>query len=101
MQILSLSPLHLKDDFMDFQIYFRQFAGRKDDVTGDLKDYYKKVLNIDRINGQLFTSTAKNVKSGWIRCEQGKYYVSPPGSPICGCPASVEMCSSSIPRSWN
>ena len=81
MQILSLSPLHLKDDFMDFQIYFRQFAGRNDAVSGDLKDYYKKVLNIDRINGQLFTSTAKNVKSGWIRCEQGKYYVSPTREP--------------------
>ena len=39
MQILSLSPLHLKDDFMDFQIYFRQFAGRKDNVTGGLKKY--------------------------------------------------------------
>lgn len=81
MQILSLSPLHLEEDFADFQIYFRQLAGRNDDISGDLKDYYKKVLNIDRINEQMFTSTAKNVKSGWLRCENGKYFVYPTKEP--------------------
>lgn len=81
MQILSLSPLHLKDDFMDFQIYFRQFAGRKDDVSGDLKEYYREKLKIQPINKQRNTSVALDVKSGWIRCEQGKYYVSPAREP--------------------
>lgn len=81
MQILSLSPLHLKDDFMDFQIYFRQFAGRKDDVTGDLKEYYKTQLKIRPIDGQPYTSMAVNVKSGWIRREKGDYYVSPTREP--------------------
>lgn len=77
MQILSLSPLHLKDDFADFQIYFRQFAGRNDDISGDLKEYYRRKLDIQPINKQQFTSTAKNVKSGWLRCENGKYFVYP------------------------
>lgn len=81
MQILSLSPLHLKDDFMDFQIYFRQFAGRKDDVTGGLKKYYKTKLDIQPIDGQPYTSMAVNVKSGWIRRENGHYYVSPTREP--------------------
>ncbi len=81
MQILSLSPLHLKDDFMDFQIYFRQFAGRKDDVTGDLKEYYKTQLKIRPIDDQPYTSVAVNVKSGWIRRENGNYYVSPTREP--------------------
>lgn len=81
MQILSFSPLHLKDDFMDFQIYFRQFAGRKDNVTGGLKKYYKTKLGIQPIDGQPYTSVAVNVKSGWIRCENGDYYVSPTGEP--------------------
>lgn len=81
MQILSLSPLHLKDDFMDFQIYFRQFAGRKDDVTGDLKEYYRKKLKIQPINKQRNMSVALDVKSGWIRRENGHYYVSPTREP--------------------
>lgn len=81
MQILSLSPLHLKDDFMDFQIYFRQFAGRNDDVSGDLKEYYREKLTIQPINKQRNTSVALDVKSGWIRCEQGKYYVFPTREP--------------------
>ena len=80
-QILSLSPLHLKDDLMDFQIYFRQFAGRKDDVTGDLKEYYRRKLKIQPINNQPNTSVALDVKSGWIRCKNGKYYVSPTKEP--------------------
>lgn len=81
MQLLSLSPLHLKDDFMDFQIYFRQFAGRKDDVTGDLREYYRTKLNIQPIDDQPHTSVAVDVKSGWIRRENRHYYVSPTREP--------------------
>ena len=46
MQILSFAPVRAGEDFEDFQIYFRQMAGKNNDITGGLKSYYHQALGV-------------------------------------------------------
>lgn len=89
MQILSFAPVRPNEDFENIQIYFRQMAGRNDNNREDLKKEYKQVLNIVTEPKKNFSysentstrkrnaniSVPKNVKSGWIRCENGNYFI--------------------------
>ena len=75
MQILSFAPVRAGEDFEDFQIYFRQMAGKNNDITGGLKSYYHQALGVKPPRNKQDKATPEKVKSGWIRCENGNYFI--------------------------
>lgn len=79
MQILSFAPVRAGEDFEDFQIYFRQMAGKNNDITGSLKDYYHQALGVKPPRNKLDKATPEKVESGWICCENGTYFIYPTG----------------------
>ena len=81
MQILSFAPVRAGEDFEDFQIYFRQMAGKNNDITGGLKSYYHQALGVKPPRNKQDKATPEKVKSGWIRCENGVYFIYPTREP--------------------
>lgn len=77
MQILSFAPVRPGDDFADFQIYFREMAGKNNDITGSLKDYYHRALGVKPPKNKEDKATPEKVESGWIRYENGGYAIYP------------------------
>lgn len=70
-QILGLGSI--ADDVEDYRLMYRKVTNR-----GNLGDYYRKnVLNVSQIkmaDGKN-TSICRNVKAGYITCENGKYII--------------------------
>lgn len=78
MQILGFGQVRPGEDLEDVQIYFRDVASGKTSVKGELKDYYKKILNIQsRNNGKRTVTTPLNVRGGYLYREGNTYSIQP------------------------
>ncbi len=79
MQILSFGLIRAGEDFDNYQIYFREMAGARNSTAGDLKKYYQNVLDVpvERKDAKTSQSTPGNVKAGYLRNVDGKYYIQP------------------------
>lgn len=84
MQILGLGHIRVKEDMEDYQIFFRNVAGRSNSIGKALKDYYAgSVMKIrtERVNGKNI-SNPEAVCSGYLHRKAGAYYIQPTVSPV-------------------
>lgn len=84
MQILGLGHIRVKEDMEDYQIFFRNVAGRSNSIGKALKDYYAgSVMKIrtERVNGKNI-SNPEAVCSGYLHRKAGTYYIQPTVSPV-------------------
>lgn len=84
MQILGLGHIRVKEDMEDYQIFFRNVAGRSNSIGKALKDYYAgSVMKIrtERVNGKSI-SNPEAVCGGYLHRKAGAYYIQPTVSPV-------------------
>lgn len=84
MQILGLGHIRVKEDMEDYQIFFRNVAGRSNSIGKALKDYYAgSVMKIrtERVNGKSI-SNPEAVCGGYLHRKEGAYYIQPTVSPV-------------------
>lgn len=83
MQILGYDKIN--NYIEDYKIYFRDMSGSSSGLYADVKKYYTNVLKVEtekvksgnNKNGGTTISTPKNVKAGYISCENGTYKIYP------------------------
>lgn len=85
MQILGFGVVRPGEDLEDYQIFYREMASARESTGGALKEVYQDILGIETRrapNGKSF-SVPTRVKSGYLFCEGGKYYVLPTCGKCC------------------
>lgn len=84
MQILGFGHIRAGEDLEDYQIFFRNVAGRSNSVGKALKDYYTGTVmkvRTERVNGKSI-STPEAVNSGYLYRKEGAYFIRPTISPV-------------------
>lgn len=83
MQILGFGAVVPGEDLVDYQVYFREIAGRTNSIKGRLKKYYHGVMKTETRKGanQKAYSIPKNVRAGYLRKREGVYYIQPVKDP--------------------
>ncbi len=79
MQILGYGVIRPGEDVEDYQIFYREMASARGSTGGALKEVYQDALGIETRrapNGKSFSVPTK-VKSGYLFCEGGEYYILP------------------------
>lgn len=80
MQILGFGLIRRGEDLEDYQIYFREIAAATGNIAEPLKKYYADTLGIPYSKDAKIrksVSIPQAVKSGYIRCKNGKYFILP------------------------
>lgn len=92
MQILGFGWVQAGEAFKDMQIFFRDVASAKNSVYKDLHTYYREALHVEtkKTKENKSYSIPKDVKSGYLYCENGKYFIKPTQSSYLRVPASHE-----------
>lgn len=84
MQILGFGHVRPGEDLEDYQIFFRNVAGRSNSIGKELKDYYAhSVMQIrtERRDGKSFT-IPQAVRSGYLHRQGDTYFIRPTVSPV-------------------
>lgn len=74
MQILGFGLVRPGEDLEDYQIFFREMAASRKSTGGELKDYYRDVLNVTTNNR---VSVPQNIKAGYLRKKGDGYEIQP------------------------